>query len=168
MWLGEQVTERGIGNGISMIIFASIVSGLPSTISQMIEQARQGDINTLFLLLLLLGVVIGIASIVFVERAQRRLVVEYPRRQMGRRIMQAQSSHLPLKLNMAGVIPAIFASSILLFPASISTWVGQSEGLDWLSRNRFDLATPFAGLPAAVFRIDHLFLLFLYSPSVQS
>lgn len=127
MWLGEQITERGIGNGISIIIFAGIVAGLPSAIGQTIEQARQGDLN--FLLLLLIGVIILAITyfVVFVERGQRRIVVNYAKRQQGRKVFAAQSSHLPLKVNMAGVIPPIFASSIILFPGTIATWFGQGD-----------------------------------------
>ena len=127
MWLGEQITERGIGNGISIIIFAGIVAGLPSAIGQTIEQARQGDLNVL--LLFLIGVIILAITyfVVFVERGQRRIVVNYAKRQQGRKVFAAQSSHLPLKVNMAGVIPPIFASSIILFPGTIATWFGQGD-----------------------------------------
>ncbi len=132
MWLGEQITERGIGNGISMLIFAGIVAGLPSAIGQSLEQARQGEINIIALLAIGFVAVAVIAFIVFIERGQRRITVNYARRQQGRKMYAAQTSHLPLKVNMAGVIPAIFASSILLFPASLAQWVGQSNGFDWL------------------------------------
>lgn len=133
MWLGEQVTERGIGNGISMLIFAGIVAGLPSAIVQSVEQARQGELNVIALLFIGVVAVLVIGFIVFIERGQRRITINYAKRQQGRRTYQAQSSHLPLKVNMAGVIPAIFASSILLFPSSIGQWVGQSnEGMEWL------------------------------------
>lgn len=128
MWLGEQVTERGIGNGISMLIFAGIVAGLPSAIGQAIESARQGDLH--FLLLLLIGffAVAIVWFVVFMERAQRRITINYAKRQTGRHGgYSQQSSHLPLKINMAGVIPVIFASSLLLFPASIAQWFGQSQ-----------------------------------------
>ncbi len=133
MWLGEQITERGIGNGISILIFAGIVAGLPSAIGQTAEQARQGELHVL--LLLLLGVVVFAVTyfVVFVERGQRRIVVNYAKRQQGRRVFAAQSTHLPLKLNMAGVIPAIFASSIILFPGTLAQWFGQNEGMTWLS-----------------------------------
>tara|TARA_Y100001951_G_scaffold17351_1_gene12628 strand:+ start:14387 stop:15661 length:1275 start_codon:yes stop_codon:yes gene_type:complete len=133
MWLGEQVTERGIGNGISMLIFAGIVAGLPSAVGQSLEQARQGELNILVLLAILVLAIAVIYLVVFIERGQRRITVNYAKQQRGNRMYQAQSSHLPLKVNMAGVIPAIFASSILLFPASIAQWVGQSgEGMEWL------------------------------------
>lgn len=128
MWLGEQITERGIGNGISIIIFAGIVAGLPSAVGQTAEQARQGDLH--LLLLLLIGVIVIAVTyfVVFVERGQRRIVVNYAKRQQGRRMFAAQSSHLPLKVNMAGVIPPIFASSIILFPGTLASWFGQGEG----------------------------------------
>ena len=127
MWLGEQITERGVGNGISMLIFASIVAGTPGMISQSIEQVNQGQMN---LIVLFIFVVLGVAvtaGIVYIERAQRQVPVNYAQKQQqGRKIYAQQQSHLPLKLNMAGVIPAIFASSLLLFPASLGQWVGQS------------------------------------------
>ncbi len=126
MWLGEQVTERGIGNGISMLIFAGIVAGLPAAIGQSFEQARQGEIHILLLLGIALFAIVVIGLVVFIERGQRRITVNYANRQRGRRMMQGQTTHLPLKVNMAGVIPAIFASSILLFPASIAQWFGTS------------------------------------------
>ena len=124
MWLGEQITERGIGNGISMLIFAGIVAGMPGAVGQALESARQGDLNQLMLLVILLIAVAVVYFVVFIERGQRRLTVNYAQRQ-GRKAYNAQTSHLPLKVNMAGVIPAIFASSLLLFPTSISQWFGQ-------------------------------------------
>ena len=128
MWLGEQVTEKGIGNGISMLIFAAIVAGMPSAIGQAFESSRQGDLN----LLVLLGIgILALAMVWFIvmfERGQRRITVNYAKRQQGRKMYAAQSSHLPLKLNMSGVIPAIFASSLLLFPATIANFFGQGEG----------------------------------------
>jgi preprotein translocase subunit SecY len=129
MWLGEQITERGIGNGISILIFTGIVAGLPSAIGSTAEQARQGDLH--LLLLLLIGVIVVAVTyfVVFVERGQRRIVVNYAKRQQGRKVFAAQSTHLPLKVNMAGVIPPIFASSIILFPSSIATWFGSGEGM---------------------------------------
>ncbi len=132
MWLGEQITEKGVGNGISLLIFAGIVAGLPSAIGQSLEQARQGELNILVLLFVLALAIAVIYMIVFIERGQRRITVNYAKRQQGRKMFQAQSSHLPLKVNMAGVIPAIFASSILLFPASIAQWFGSSGSADWL------------------------------------
>src|SRR5690554_6456622 len=129
MWLGEQITERGIGNGISMLIFAGIVAGLPSAVGQSFEAARQGDINIFALMVIGALTVAMVAFVVFVERGQRRITVNYAKRQQGRKVFAAQTSHLPLKVNMAGVIPAIFASSILLFPASLGTWFGQGDGM---------------------------------------
>jgi preprotein translocase subunit SecY len=129
MWLGEQVTERGIGNGISLLIFTGIVAGFPSAVGQTIEQARQGDLHFLLLLFIVAIVVVVTWLVVFFERGQRRIVVNYAKRQQGRQVFAAQSSHLPLKVNMAGVIPPIFASSIILFPGTIATWFGSGEGL---------------------------------------
>ena len=128
MWLGEQITERGIGNGISIIIFAGIVAGMPSAVGQTAEMARQGELH--LLVLLLIGVVVfGVTFlVVFVERGQRRIVVNYAKRQQGRKVFAAQSTHLPLKVNMAGVIPPIFASSLILFPGTLASWFGQGEG----------------------------------------
>jgi preprotein translocase subunit SecY len=132
MWLGEQVTERGIGNGISVIIFAGIVAGLPSAIGGTIELVRTGELNSIIILFLLIGVIAVTLFVVFIERGQRRITVNYAKRQQGNKMYAAQSSHLPLKLNMAGVIPPIFASSIILFPATLGSWFGQQEGMRWL------------------------------------
>lgn len=129
MWLGEQITERGIGNGISVLIFAGIVAGMPSAVGQTAEMARQGELH--LLVLLLIGVIVFATTffVVFVERGQRRIVVNYAKRQQGRKVFAAQSTHLPLKVNMAGVIPPIFASSIILFPGTLASWFGQGEGM---------------------------------------
>ena len=132
VWLGEQITERGIGNGISLIIFASIVAGLPSAVAGTLELARTGAFSPLGVLALFVGAIGVTAVVVFVEKGQRRITVNYAKRQQGRRMLAGQSSHLPLKLNMAGVIPPIFASSIILFPASLGSWFGQAEGMSWL------------------------------------
>ena len=132
MWLGEQVTERGIGNGISLIIFAGIVSGLPSAIGGTLELARTGEMNGAFIVLLFLIAIAVTALVVFVERGQRRIIINYPKRQQGRKMMAGQSSFLPLKINMAGVIPPIFASSIILFPSTIAGWFSSNEGFGWL------------------------------------
>ncbi len=132
MWLGEQVTERGIGNGISMIIFAGIVSGLPKAVGSTLELARTGEMNGGFIILLFLLSISVTALVVFVERGQRRILINYPKRQQGRKLYAGQSSFLPLKLNMSGVIPPIFASSIILFPATIAGWFSNTEGLSWL------------------------------------
>jgi len=132
MWLGEQITERGIGNGISLLIFAGIVAGLPGAIGQTFEQARLGEMSVLALIAITVFAIAIIGFVVFMERGQRRITINYARRQQGRRVFAQQSSHLPLKVNMAGVIPPIFASSILLFPASLGQWFGQGEGMQWL------------------------------------
>jgi len=133
MWLGEQITERGIGNGISMLIFAGIVAGLPAAIGNTLELARTGQLHTLLVLLLVVLTVVVTAAVVFVERGQRRITVNYAQRQ-GRRAYNNQTSHLPLKVNMSGVIPAIFASSLVLFPATLSSWFGQGGEARWLQK----------------------------------
>ena len=132
MWLGEQITERGIGNGISLLIATSIIVGVPRAFGQALEQAQQGDLN--YLLLIVLGIlsVVIVAFVVFVENAQRKITVNYAQRNQVRGMIQAPSSFLPLKLNMSGVIPAIFASTFLLFPASLSSWFGSVDGLGGL------------------------------------
>ncbi|MDE2294815.1 MAG: preprotein translocase subunit SecY [Gammaproteobacteria bacterium] len=126
MWLGEQITERGVGNGITMIIVAGIVAGLPSAIGNTLEMVRSGEMNPLVVLLILLVVILVTLFCVFMEQAQRRIQVNYAKRQVGRRMMQGQSTHLPFKVNMAGVIPPIFASSLLVFPATIAQFFGNS------------------------------------------
>jgi preprotein translocase subunit SecY len=132
MWLGEQITERGIGNGISLIIFSGIVAGLPQAIAATLELVRNGEMNAITVLALF-AIALGVtAFVVFVERGQRRITVNYAKRQQGRKVYQAQSTHLPLKLNMSGVIPPIFASSIILFPATIGQWFGSNESMRWL------------------------------------
>ena len=132
MWLGEQITERGLGNGISMIILASIISGLPSAIGGTLELANTGELSPAIVLILLMLVLAVTAIVVFIERGQRRLPVNYAKRQQGRKLYQSQSTHLPFKINMSGVIPPIFASSIILFPATIASWFGTSEGFGWM------------------------------------
>jgi preprotein translocase subunit SecY len=132
MWLGEQVTERGIGNGISMIIFAGIVAGLPKAVGGTLELARTGELHFMLVLFLLALALAVTAFVVFVERGQRRITVNYAKRQQGRKLYAAQSSHLPLKLNMSGVIPPIFASSLILFPATLGHWFGNAPGMAWL------------------------------------
>ena len=132
MWLGEQITERGLGNGISMIILASIISGLPSAIGGTLELANTGELSPAIVLVLLMLVLAVTAIVVFIERGQRRIPVNYAKRQQGRKLYQSQSTHLPFKINMSGVIPPIFASSIILFPATIASWFGTSEGFDWM------------------------------------
>ncbi|MBI5451805.1 MAG: preprotein translocase subunit SecY [Gammaproteobacteria bacterium] len=132
VWLGEQITERGIGNGISMLIFASIVVGLPRALGGTLELARTGELHALIVLFLLALVVAVTAFVVFVERGQRRITVTYAKRQQGRKVYGGQNSHLPLKVNMAGVIPPIFATAIILFPATAAGWFGNREGWGWL------------------------------------
>ncbi|HAC59365.1 preprotein translocase subunit SecY [Parvibaculum sp.] len=132
MWLGEQITSRGVGNGISLIIFAGIVAELPRALAGTLELGRQGALSTAIILFLAVMVVIVIMGIVFVERAQRRLLVQYPKRQVGNKLYGGDSSHLPLKLNTAGVIPPIFASSLLLLPITIANFSG-GQGPDWLN-----------------------------------
>jgi preprotein translocase subunit SecY len=132
MWLGEQVTERGIGNGISMIILAGIVAGLPSALGGTLELVRQGEMPAALALILFFLVLAVTAFVAFVERGQRRIAVNYAKRQQGRRMVQGQTTHLPFKLNMAGVIPPIFASSLILFPATIAQWFGTADSMGWL------------------------------------
>ena len=132
MWLGEQITARGVGNGISLIIFAGIIAQLPSAIASTLELGRTGALNTLFILVLIVLVILTITFIVFIERAQRRIVVQYPKRQVGQRMFGGESTHLPLKLNTAGVIPPIFASSLLLLPMTVASFSTQG-GPDWIT-----------------------------------
>jgi preprotein translocase subunit SecY len=134
MWIGEQVTERGIGNGVSLIIFAGIVAGLPGAVIQTVEGFRNGSISAIALIMIVLTVVVFTYFVVFVERGQRRITVNYARRQGGRNAYMNQTSFLPLKLNMASVIPPIFASSILAFPATLAQWSGQATSTTWLQR----------------------------------
>jgi len=134
MWVGEQITERGIGNGISLLIFAGIVAGLPSAVVRTLQMSQEGELSPLRVLLILLLVLLVTAVVVFVERGQRRITVNYARRQGGARAYMNQSSHLPLKLNMSGVIPAIFASSLILFPATASSWFSNGADIRWLQQ----------------------------------
>jgi preprotein translocase subunit SecY len=164
MWLGEQITERGIGNGISMIIFAGIVAGLPSAIGGTLELGRTGELSYGFILILFMLALAVTAFVVFMERGQRRITVNYAKRQQGRKMYAAQSSHLPLKINMAGVIPPIFASSIILFPATLAGWFGgNTEGpFSWLQ----DVATMLSpGQPVYVlmYAIAIIFFCFFYT-----
>jgi preprotein translocase subunit SecY len=133
MWLGEQITEKGIGNGISMIIFAGIVSGLPSAFGSTLSLVSTGEITVILVVLIIAMALLVTAFVVFMERGQRRITVNYAKRQQGRKMVGGQSSYLPLKINMAGVIPPIFASSIILFPATMGGWFSQSEGMGWLA-----------------------------------
>ena len=165
MWLGEQITERGLGNGISILIFAGIVAGIPSAMATMFELVSQNQIGTIAALLILVLVVAVTALVVFVERGQRRITVNYAKRQVGNKIYGGQSSHLPLKINMAGVIPPIFASSIILFPATIANWVSSANPIRWLS----DLSAalqPGQPLYITVFTALIIFFCFFYTALV--
>lgn len=159
MWLGEQITERGVGNGISILIFAGIVAGLPSAVANTLELARNGELANLTVILIF-AVAIGVtAFVVFVERCQRRITVNYAKRQQGRRMFAGQSSHLPLKLNMAGVIPPIFASSIILFPTTIASWFSDSQNVGWL-RDIVGVLSP--GQPIYILLYASAIILFCY------
>ncbi len=162
MWLGEQVTERGIGNGISLIIFAGIVAGLPSAIGKTLEQVREGQLQVIALFLILLAVIAVIAFVVFVERGQRRITINYARRIQGGKMYAEKSSHLPLKINMAGVIPPIFASSIIVFFATIAQWFGHGKGMEWLAALGVTLL-PGQPLHIILFGIAIIFFCFFYT-----
>jgi preprotein translocase subunit SecY len=166
MWLGEQITERGIGNGISLIIFSSIVSGFPGALSRVLGQAREGQMHILTLVALLIGVVAITAFVVFVERGQRRITVNYAKRQHGRKMYQGQTSHLPLKVNMAGVIPPIFASSILLFPATISEFFASSQ--TGILADITMMLSPGQPLYILLFSIAIIFFAFFYTALVYN
>nr|WP_232422409.1 preprotein translocase subunit SecY [Methylosarcina fibrata] len=165
MWLGEQVTERGIGNGISLIIFSGIVSGLPRAIGGTLELARTGEMNGGFIILLFLISISVTALVVFVERGQRRIIINYPKRQQGRKMYAGQNSFLPLKLNMAGVIPPIFASSIILFPATVAGWFGNTEGLYWL-RDVATMLSPGQPVYVMLYATAIIFFCFFYTALV--
>ena len=159
MWLGEQITERGIGNGISLIIFAGIAAGLPSAIAGTLELQRTGAFSIL-IVFFIVALVIGVTALVcFVERGQRRILVNYAKRQVGRKIYGGQSSHLPLKLNMSGVIPPIFASSIILFPATLAGWFGTGENMRWLGNIASTLSP---GQPIYVFLYSAAIIFFCF------
>jgi preprotein translocase subunit SecY len=165
MWLGEQVTERGIGNGISILIFAGIVAGLPGAIAHTLELASRGTFQPLFVLTLFAIALAVTAFVVFVERGQRRITVNYAKRQQGRRVMAGQTSHLPLKVNMAGVIPPIFASSIILLPATVVSWFGQAEGMEWL-RNIATTLSPGQPIYVILYASAIVFFCFFYTALV--
>jgi len=165
MWLGEQVTERGLGNGISLIIFAGIVSGLPSALGGTLELVRTGEMNSLFVILLLVFALAVTGLVVFVERGQRRIMINYPKRQQGRKMYASHNSFLPLKINMSGVIPPIFASSVILFPATVAGWFGNLDGFSLLQ----DISTLLSpGQPLYVFfySIAIVFFCFFYTALV--
>lgn len=165
MWLGEQITERGIGNGISLIIFAGIVAGLPSAIGGTLELARTGTFHPIFVMFLIIAVVLVTAFVVFVERGQRKITVNYAKRQVGRKVYGGQTTHLPLKLNMSGVIPPIFASSIILFPATMAGWFGSSESMAWL-RDLGSTLSPGQPLYIMLFAAAIIFFCFFYTALV--
>ena len=165
MWLGEQITERGLGNGISLIIFAGIVAGLPSAFGAVVELVSNGEMNALFALFLFVMALAVTGFVVFVERGQRRITVNYAKRQQGRKMYAAQSSHLPLKLNMAGVIPPIFASSIILFPTTLAQWAGNTEGTRWL-QDIIAKVSPGEPLYIALYAAAIIFFCFFYTALV--
>jgi len=169
MWLGEQITERGLGNGISIIIFAGIVSGLPSALASLLELVRTGSMSIISALLIVVICVAVTYFVVFVERGQRRILVNYAKRQVGNKIYGGQSSYFPLKLNMAGVIPPIFASSIILFPATIAGWFTSGEPTNMFSRIIKDLAATLApGQPVytILYAAAIIFFCFFYTALV--
>jgi preprotein translocase subunit SecY len=165
MWLGEQITERGIGNGISLIIFAGIVSGLPHAIGGTLELVRTGAFSIPLVLTIFVGVVAVTYLVVFVERGQRKIVVNYAKRQVGNKVYAGQSTHLPLKLNMSGVIPPIFASSIILFPATLAGWFGQSEKMTWL-KDVAGMLSPGQPLYVMLYATAIIFFCFFYTALV--
>ena len=159
VWLGEQISERGVGNGISMIIFAGIVSGLPGALGNTLQLAKTGAFSIPFVIFLFVAAILVTAFVVFVERGQRRITINYARRQVGNKLYGGQSSFLPLKINQAGVIPAIFASSVILFPATIAGWFGQGTSLIWLK----DISAAISpGQPIYIFMFASAIIFFAY------
>jgi preprotein translocase subunit SecY len=165
MWLGEQITEKGIGNGISLIIFAGIVSRLPAAIAQVFQQVREGQMQGITLVVITFIVVVVTGFVVFMERAQRRIRVNYAQRTQGRKVYAAQTSHLPLKINMSGVIPPIFASSIILLPATLAQFFARGKGMDWLSDIGLALS-PGQPLYLIVYTVAIMFFAFFYTALV--
>ncbi len=165
MWLGEQITERGIGNGISIIIFSGIVAGLPRAVGGTLEMARTGAFSIPLVLFLFVAAILVTAFVVFVERGQRKITVNYAKRQVGRQIFGGQTSHLPLKLNMAGVIPPIFASSIILFPATLAGWFGSSDNMHWL-KDIGSTLSPGQPLYVTLYAMAIVFFCFFYTALV--
>ncbi|MDO9205147.1 MAG: preprotein translocase subunit SecY [Methylotenera sp.] len=162
MWLGEQITERGIGNGISIIIFAGIVAGLPSALGSTAEMVNTGAFSVPLAFFLLVAIILVTALVVFVERGQRKITVNYAKRQVGNKVYGGQTTHLPLKLNMAGVIPPIFAASIIMFPATLAGWFGSKESMYWLK----DIAAALSpGQPIYIlfFTVAIVFFCFFYT-----
>jgi len=165
MWLGEQITERGLGNGISILIFAGIAAGLPSAIGGLLELVRTGAMNILVSILIIILVVLVTYFVVFVERGQRKILVNYARRQVGNKVYGGQSSHLPLKLNMAGVIPPIFASSIILLPTTLVSWISTGDSTLWL-RNLASAMAPGQPVYVAFYAAAIIFFCFFYTALV--
>ncbi len=165
MWLGEQITERGIGNGISIIIFAGIVAGLPRAVGSTLELARTGAFSIPLVIFLFVAVLLVTALVVFVERGQRKITVNYAKRQVGNKVYGGQTTHLPLKLNMAGVIPPIFASSIILFPATLAGWFGSSEKMHWL-KDFSGVLSPGQPIYIFLFAAAIMFFCFFYTALV--
>jgi preprotein translocase subunit SecY len=165
MWMGEQITENGVGNGISMIIFFSIVARFPSAIGRTLSQVREGQMSVLTLLAMVALIIAVTLVVVFIESGQRRIAIHYAKRQQGRKMYAAQNSHLPLKINMAGVIPPIFAWSLILFPATVAQWFGNSENLGWL-RHLGLLLEPGQPLYVVVFVVAVMFFCFFYTALV--
>jgi len=165
MWLGEQMTEKGVGNGISILIFSGIVSSMPNAIASVMQQVKEGQMQFLTLLLVTIIVISVTAFVVFVERGQRRIRVNYAQRTQGKKVFAAQTSHLPLKINMAGVIPPIFASSIILLPATVAQFFGRGNGMDWLSDIGLALS-PGQPLYLLVYAASIMFFAFFYTALV--
>jgi preprotein translocase subunit SecY len=165
MWLGEQITERGIGNGISILIFTGIVAGLPSAIGGTLELARTGELHAMTVVILFALIIVVTGLVVFVERGQRRITVNYAKRQIGRKVYAGQMSHLPFKLNMSGVIPPIFASSIILFPTTMASWFGSAEGMDWL-KDISSIIAPGQPLYVLLYAAGIVFFCFFYTALV--
>ncbi|MBU6218162.1 MAG: hypothetical protein RL132_12 [Pseudomonadota bacterium] len=166
MWLGEQITERGLGNGISIIIFAGIAAGLPSALGGLFELVRTGSMSALALLVIVFLVVLVTAFVCFVERGQRKILVNYAKRQVGNKVYAGQTSHLPLKLNMSGVIPPIFASSIILFPATLSSWFSSSDGNTSFLSDIAASLSPGQPLYIALYAAAIIFFCFFYTALV--
>ncbi len=165
MWLGEQITERGLGNGISLIIFAGIAAGLPTAIGSTLEMARTGAFSIPLVLVLFFGAIGITALVVFVERGQRKILVNYAKRQVGNKVYGGQSSHLPLKVNMAGVIPPIFASSIILFPATLAGWFASGQSMTWL-KDVADKLSPGQPIYVMLYAAAIIFFCFFYTALV--
>ncbi|TDQ42474.1 preprotein translocase subunit SecY [Tepidicella xavieri] len=165
MWLGEQITERGIGNGISLLIFAGIVAGLPSAIGGLLELVRTGAMSILAAIFIVLLVIVVTYFVVFIERGQRKILVNYARRQVGNKVYGGQSSHLPLKLNMAGVIPPIFASSIILLPTTLVSWVSTGDSTRWL-RDLAAALSPGQPIYVGLYAAAIIFFCFFYTALV--